>query len=197
MARLLTALTLLLLAAPAAASASSSQISIMQDDATFLAYDTSKSAESAMAEARYLGVDMVRTFVSWSKVSPGNQSRKRPAGFDPGDPNSPGYNWTEYDRFVRLARENGLKVFLTMSPPLPYWASEKPSFCPHRIGGDIVRKIFRPFSRARRTKRSYSVQLYPGELGSPGSKPAGLFLLWLPGETFDQLTKVRTMSTPR
>ena len=135
MPRLLIALTLLLLAAPAAASASSNQISIMQDDATFLGYDTSKSAESAMAEARFLGVDMVRTFVSWSKVSPGNQSRRKPAGFDPGDPNSPGYNWTEYDRFVRLARANGLKVFLTMSPPIPYWASEKPSVCPHQIGG--------------------------------------------------------------
>ena len=135
MPRLLIAITLMLLAAPAAASASSNQISIMQDDATFLGYDTSKSAESAMAEARYLGVDMVRSFVSWSKVSPDPTGKTVPAGFDPGDPSSPGYNWTEYDRFVRLARANGLKVFLTMSPPIPHWASEKPSFCPHHIGG--------------------------------------------------------------
>ncbi len=107
----------------------------MQDDATFLGHDTSKSAESAMAEARYLGVDMVRAFVSWQRVSPNATSRRMPAGFDPADPKSPGYNWTEYDRFVRLARSQGLKVFLTMSPPIPHWASENPRFCPHRVGG--------------------------------------------------------------
>jgi len=134
MTRLLIA-CLLLLAAPVAASASSSQVSIMQDDAVFLGYDSSRSAESAMAEARFLGADMVRTFVSWAKVSPANTRKRMPAGFKPGDPNSRGYNWAEYDRFVRLARANGLKVFLTMSPPIPHWASEKPSFCPHKIGG--------------------------------------------------------------
>ncbi len=135
MRRLLIVIALALLAAPAAASASSNQISIMQDDATFLGYDTSKNAESAMAEARFLGVDMVRAFVSWSKVSPDPTGKRMPAGFDPSDPNSPGYTWTEYDRFVNNARANGLKVFLTMSPPIPHWASEKPSFCPHHIGG--------------------------------------------------------------
>jgi hypothetical protein len=78
---------------------------------------------------------MVRTFVSWKKVSPDATARRRPAGFDPADPDSPGYKWTEYDRFVRLARSQGLKVFLTMSPPIPHWASENPRFCPHRVGG--------------------------------------------------------------
>lgn len=135
MPRLLIAFTLMLLAIPAAASASSNQISIMQDDATFLGYDTSKDAESAMAEARYLGVDVVRAFVSWSKVSPAPTGKRVPAGFDPSDPDSPGYDWTEYDRFVANAGANGLKVFLTMSPPIPHWASENPNFCPHRIGG--------------------------------------------------------------
>ena len=52
----------------------------MQDDATLLGYDTSKSAESAMAEARYLGVDMVRAFVSWSKASPNPRGKQMPAG---------------------------------------------------------------------------------------------------------------------
>lgn len=122
------------LALPATAGASPRQFSILQDDRVLLG-SSSFGVDESMAEAKALGFDSVRTFVSWSGVSPDSQSRTMPAGFDPGDPNSPGYDWSRYDRFVTSARANGLDVLLTLSPPVPYWASDEPRRCPHLVGG--------------------------------------------------------------
>ena len=86
MTRRILAMTLLLLAvmyAPAAAS--SRQLTLMQDDAVFLG-SSPHDPEQAMADAMALGVDVVRVFVGWSKVSPGSTSRVKPAGFDVSNP---------------------------------------------------------------------------------------------------------------
>ena len=125
---------LLALALPGAASASPRQISIMQDDGVFLG-TSSRDPDAALAEAKAMGVDMVRTFVVWRRVSPTPSAQTPPDGFDMGDPNAPGYDWGIYDRFVERARALGLKVFLTLSPAIPDWASEEPSVCPHFTGG--------------------------------------------------------------
>jgi hypothetical protein len=129
----LTLLALVLLL-PAGASASSTQMSILQDDATFV-YGSGRDLEATMAEAKAIGADAIRVFVSWHSVSPGQDSRRRPAGFDPGNPDSPGYAWAMYDSLVDRARRNGLKLLMVLSPSIPYWASEQPSRCPHLIGG--------------------------------------------------------------
>jgi hypothetical protein len=118
---------------PAAASAGPAQLSIIQDDATFV-YGK-HDPEAAIADAKALGADAIRVFVSWHSVSPGQDERQRPAGFDPGDPDSAGYNWHLYDALVERAKRHGLKVLMVLSPSIPYWASEQPSRCPHRIGG--------------------------------------------------------------
>jgi hypothetical protein len=122
------------LAIPAAASASSRQISILQDNATFLGF-SGHDPEQAMAEAKALGVDVVRIFLTWHSVSPNQDSRHRPLRFDVGDPESIGYQWAMYDALIDRARRHGLKVMITIAPPMPWWASEQPSRCPHRIGG--------------------------------------------------------------
>ncbi len=132
--RLLLAMLALLAAAAPASHASSRQISIFQDDAAFLGI-SQHDPDKAMEEAKALGADVVRTFVVWNQVSPQPQSRERPAGFDIGNPDSPGYDWKIYDDFVDRARRHGLKVFLTLTLPMPYWASEEPSGCPHHTGG--------------------------------------------------------------
>jgi hypothetical protein len=129
-ASMLAALVLL----PAAASASSTQMSIVQDDATFV-YGSGRDVEATVAEAKAIGADAIRVFVSWHSVSPGQDSRRRPAGFDAGNPDSPGYRWGLYDALVDRARRNGLKLLMVLSPSIPYWASEQPSRCPHLIGG--------------------------------------------------------------
>jgi hypothetical protein len=119
------AITLLL---PAAAQASHGQISILQDDAAF-AGGTSHNAKQSMNDAKLLGVDMIRATLSWEYVSPRARANKKPAGFDIGDPDSPGYHWGAYDQIVNYARSDGLKVLLTISGPIPHWASASPRKC--------------------------------------------------------------------
>ncbi len=128
-------LTLLILAMTCApAAASSRQLTIMQDDGVFLGVSP-HDPEKAMADAKALGVDVVRVFVTWSHVAPAPTSREMPAGFDPGNPDSAGYDWSRYDALVERARRHGLKLYFTLTAPLPYWASEDPNGCPHPIGG--------------------------------------------------------------
>ena len=63
--------------------------------------------DKAMAEVKYLGADMVRAFIVWSRVAPTHPSRTIPPGFDPADPNSPGYDWACTTSFVKRARATG------------------------------------------------------------------------------------------
>jgi len=129
-------LTLLaaLLLLPAAASASSTQMSIIQDDATFV-YGSGRDIETSVAEAKLIGADAIRVFISWHSVAPTPNSRRQPARFDAGNPDSPGYQWAMYDALVDRARRNGLKLLMVLSPAIPFWASEQPRRCPHLIGG--------------------------------------------------------------
>jgi len=122
------------LALPVTAGASPRQLSIFHDEPVLRGF-TDRSADAAMAEVEYLGADMVRTFVSWRDVAPHVNSRVMPENFDPGDPNSRGYDWGNYDAFVDRAERHGLKIYFTISPPLPNWASDQPSGCPHPIAG--------------------------------------------------------------
>jgi hypothetical protein len=120
---------------PAASEASSSQFTMIQDDATFIRAAEGKDPEAAITEAKALGVDLIRVFLSWHSVSPNQNKRRAPAGFDVGDPDSPGYQWGQYDQLVERARRHGIKLLFTLTAPIPFWASEQPSRCPHRIGG--------------------------------------------------------------
>ncbi len=124
----------LALALPSAASASPRQISTMQDDGTFLGL-TQHDPAAALREAKALGVDMVRAVIVWRRAAPAPTADSPPAGFDMGDPNAPGYDWSLYDRLVERARAAGLKVMITLGPSIPDWASEEPSMCPHFTGG--------------------------------------------------------------
>jgi hypothetical protein len=130
----LLALVALALLLPSPTAASPTQMSIIQDDATFI-YGSGRDPDAAVAEAKLVGADAIRVFLSWHSVAPGQDSRRRPAGFDAGDPDSDGYRWGLYDALVDRARRNGLKLVFALSPSIPYWASEEPSRCPHRIGG--------------------------------------------------------------
>ena len=149
---------------------------------------TRHDPNAAMAEAKALGVDVVRVFVSWAGVSPGRTSRRRPAGFDVGNPASPGYNWSLYDAFVDRARANGIKILLTLSPPIPFWASEEPRRCPHRIGGyrDLERscmwkpvpKLFGQFAKAVARRYGSRAPAPRNGLPSGGGRQVAFYSLW-------------------
>jgi hypothetical protein len=79
------------------------------------------------AQWRSMGVDYVRIQAYWNALSPGTKSRTIPPGFDPSNPNSPGYNWAPLDAAINAVRNNDMKVMLTLNQSNPRWASTQPS----------------------------------------------------------------------
>ncbi len=120
-------LTLAALAAlPTAGQASYRQFSILQDDAVFRGYHGDPNPWAR--EIRGLGVEMVRLNLLWKDVAPAATSTRKPSGHVIGNPAS-GYHWSVYDRAISAARRNGLQVLLTVTGPVPYWASDDPGRC--------------------------------------------------------------------
>jgi hypothetical protein len=110
-------LTIALLALPASASASTRQQSLFQDDASLI-YSTDQRREQALDELQRLGVDVVRSNVLWSQVAADANSRHRPAG-----DRYATSGWARWDALVRGAQARGMAVQLTLTGPLPLWAS--------------------------------------------------------------------------
>jgi hypothetical protein len=104
-----------------AASASSSLRFGIADDS-----GSDEVAAASVAEWRQGGVDVVRAVARWGAIAPAPRSRRPPAGFRATDPASPGYDWSRVDRSVRLAREAGLDVILTVTGAGPVWGSSEP-----------------------------------------------------------------------
>lgn len=117
------------LAVPSAASASKSQLSLIQDDRELLGGLSGQDPATSMAELKRLGVDAIRTNTIFYKIYKNPEQRQRPAGFDASNSNDPRYDFSRTDRLVRLARQNGIKVVMTISGPGPHFTSEQPSKC--------------------------------------------------------------------
>jgi hypothetical protein len=78
--------------------------------------------EHALAQLEHLGVHALRVELYWSYVAPDASSRKRPK-FEATNPAAPGYNWSLYDWLLGKARELKWQVLLTVTSPVPHWAS--------------------------------------------------------------------------
>jgi len=122
------ALAAMTLAAPSAASASKTQLSLFQDDRELLGNGNIDPAE-AMAEVANLGADVVRFNIIFYKIYRTPADRARPSDFDAADPNSPRYDWSKIDRFVTLARANGLGILATVTGPGPHYSTKAPARC--------------------------------------------------------------------
>ena len=117
MRRLLPITILLLLALAPAASASRTQAMTFEGPKDFL--DPNVRA-AALEEAASLGVRSLRVILAWSAVAPGSDQPQMPA-FEPTDP--AGYSWGEYEPLLAAAKERGWPVLLTISGPVPKWAT--------------------------------------------------------------------------
>ncbi|HVE69457.1 MAG TPA: hypothetical protein VNB64_12840 [Solirubrobacteraceae bacterium] len=84
-------------------------------------------AAQVAATWRAIGVDYVRIQAFWDAISPATASPTMPAGFDPSNPSSPGYNWGQLDAAVEAVRRNGLRIMLTVNQSGPRWASLQPA----------------------------------------------------------------------
>jgi hypothetical protein len=60
---------------------------------------------------------IIRINVLWSQVAP----KQVPEGFEPSNPASPGYDWSELDAAVRSATAHGLRIMMTVYSA-PSWA---------------------------------------------------------------------------
>lgn len=114
---LLAALVALLVLAPAGAQASRNQLTYfeaprdLRDPATM---------PTALDEMSSLGVRAVRQVLYWRDVAPDAASRTKP-DFDTTDPAA--YTWGQYDAIVDAVKARGWKLLLTVSGPVPRWAT--------------------------------------------------------------------------
>src|SRR5688572_32791266 len=111
-------LTLALLAAlPATALAAKDQITTFEAPRDLL---DAGARPAALDELQSLGVKHLRVVLYWKNVAPSPDSRVKP-DFDAIDPAA--YSWGEYDALLDAAKERGWGVLLTISGPVPRWAT--------------------------------------------------------------------------
>jgi Cellulase (glycosyl hydrolase family 5) len=113
--RLFLTLAAALLLLPGSAFASTSQESLFQDDSALL-FSTYQRREQTLDELKALGVDTIRSNVLWDWVAPRPNSKRRPARIE--------YDWFRWDQLVQGAEARGIAVQLTLTGPIPAWASD-------------------------------------------------------------------------
>lgn len=99
------------------ASASQSQTVTFEAPRDLL---TGKHRAETFRELDSLGVRGIRVVLYWKDVAPAALSRLRP-NFDATDPAA--YNWSKYAPAIEEADRRGWSVLLTISGPVPLWAS--------------------------------------------------------------------------
>lgn len=103
----------------ASAHASPSQLMLFEAGAPVL-HDATR--EPALDELQALGVRSIRVVLYWRDVAPAAGSAQRP-DFDATDPAA--YDWGAGGRLVDSATARGLGVLLTVTGPVPRWATQR------------------------------------------------------------------------
>lgn len=114
---LLAALAFGALASAPVALASHTQAVYFEGSSDLLA---SSTRPQAIAQLQALGVKALRIELPWYAVAPGQDSESKP-NFDATNPAS--YDWGEYDALVAEADRLHWKVLLTVTSPVPRWAT--------------------------------------------------------------------------
>jgi hypothetical protein len=105
------------LAGPATASASRGQTTYFEAGADLLNGGTQAKTFSQL---QALGVHALRIELAWSAVAPGATSATKPT-FDATNPAA--YNWAAYASALAEAKSLGWPVLLTVTSPVPRWAT--------------------------------------------------------------------------
>lgn len=98
----------------------------MMDDQALLGASQAKVG-SVLSRMQAYGADRLRVSAFWSDIAPSPHSTKQPARFDPSYPYAPEYRFAALDRVVGSAAAHGMKVLISISTPVPYWASSAPA----------------------------------------------------------------------
>jgi len=116
----LTAVAAAFLAAASSSEAKTSQFTLFEAPRELLSSDDQLRSQT-LDEIQGMGVTSLRVVVWWRKVAPNPGSSTPPAGFD--ESGQAGYYWDQYDRAIGEARARGMNVLVTISGPVPNWAS--------------------------------------------------------------------------
>jgi hypothetical protein len=84
-------------------------------------------APAAVTAWRQMGVDVVRIHARWWEIAPDGNARRAPSGFNAANHNDSHYRWANLDNAVRMVREAGMRVMLTITGPGPLWTSSEPA----------------------------------------------------------------------
>jgi hypothetical protein len=107
-----------LAAGAAPALASHNQITFMEAPRDLL---SPKTRPAAIVKLQSLGVHALRVVLYWQDVAPNASRRQAPSHFDPTNP--AGYSWGQYDGEIAAAQQLHWPVLLTVSGPVPRWAT--------------------------------------------------------------------------
>jgi hypothetical protein len=117
------ALGVVLVAAPAAL-ASRTQVTMFQATRELRSSDA-RLRNRTFDEIQALGVGWIRVNLYWHDVAPNANGRQVPR-FDEADPAAyPPQGWVTYDRIIDEARRRGMRVRVTISGPVPRWATRR------------------------------------------------------------------------
>jgi hypothetical protein len=97
----------------------------MMDDKALLGASQAR-IDSVLSRMQAYGADRLRVSAFWSDIAPAPHSTVRPARFDPSYPYAPEYRFGALDRVVGAAVAHRMKVLISISTPIPYWASRAP-----------------------------------------------------------------------
>jgi hypothetical protein len=111
-------LALVMLVGAGPARASSDQTVVFEAPRDLLSPQT---RPGALVTLEHLGVRAIRVILTWADVAPTPNAATPPAGFDATNPAS--YDWGQYDDVMAAAAARGWKVLLTVSSPVPEWAT--------------------------------------------------------------------------
>jgi hypothetical protein len=113
----LAVLCLLLLALPAAARASTAQVTSFEAPRDLL---DPAARQGALDEIGGFGIQALRIVLYWHDVAPDADASSHPS-FDATNPAN--YDWSRYDPAIDAAAARGWRVLLTVSGPVPKWAT--------------------------------------------------------------------------
>ena len=114
---LITVLVVALLAPAGSAVASHGQVTSFEAPRDLL---DPASREGAFNDIASFGVHSLRLVMYWRDVAPAASSRVKPK-FDATDPSA--YDWSRYQPVLDEAKARGWNVLLTLSGPVPRWAT--------------------------------------------------------------------------
>jgi hypothetical protein len=121
LAALTAALTVLTccLVAPGDARAARGMELAIQDDSLFVQGNRHWRGDKAFDYARAIGVTRIRANLLWAYTMPQKQysARRKPRRIN--------YNFTEIDRLIDRAADNGIRIHLALTGPAPRWANAR------------------------------------------------------------------------